>query len=77
MVPGQNAGVSNYFLEVFSSDVQKVNPELILWFFDSRGGNEFQQLDKEGNTISIPESVDESVSWVLSATAKSLKILDH
>jgi hypothetical protein len=61
MVPGDSAGVSNYFLEIFASDIRKVTPEVILWFFDSRGGNEFQKLDKEGNTISIPEVVDESV----------------
>jgi hypothetical protein len=61
MVPGSNAGVSNYFLEVFSSDVRKTTPEVILWFFDSRGGNEFQKLDSDGNTITIPEVVDESV----------------
>jgi hypothetical protein len=38
MVPGENAGVSNYFLKVFSHDVRKTVPEFILWFFDSRGG---------------------------------------
>ena len=61
MVPGSNAGVSNYFLEVFSSDVRKLTPEVILWFFDSRGGVEYQKLDEDGNTITIPEVVDESV----------------
>ena len=61
MVSGSNAGVSNYFLEVFSSDVRKLTPEVILWFFDSRGGVEYQKLDEDGNTITIPEVVDESV----------------
>jgi hypothetical protein len=62
MVLQKSAGVSNYFLEVFSADVQKTTPELILWFFDSRGGVEFQTLDKDGNTVAIPEVVDDSVS---------------
>jgi hypothetical protein len=65
MVPGENAGVSNYFLEVFSHDVRKTVPELILWFFDSRGGTKYQTLDKDGNTVTIPENVDESVSWIV------------
>lgn len=65
MVPGEKAGVSNYFLEVFSSDVKKIEPELILWFFDSRGGAEFQTLDEDGNTVGIPEVVDKSVSRVI------------
>ncbi|KAL4908314.1 hypothetical protein BDW74DRAFT_166080 [Aspergillus multicolor] len=36
---GSEAGVSNYYLEVFSAETQDV-PELILWFFDSRGGDQ-------------------------------------
>lgn len=63
MVSGENAGVSNYYLEVFSSDTRKTVPELRLWFFDSRGGNEYQKLDENGDTISIPEVVDTSVNY--------------
>ncbi|KIM97266.1 hypothetical protein OIDMADRAFT_147769 [Oidiodendron maius Zn] len=72
MVPGSNAGVSNYFLEVFSSDVRKLTPEVILWFFDSRGGVEYQKLDEDGNTITIPEVVDESVALWFRETNKFL-----
>lgn len=33
-----DVGVTNYYLEVFSSDESDKTPKLILWFFDSRGG---------------------------------------
>ena len=44
MVTGTNAGVSNYYLEVYSSDTTKTTLDLILWFFDSRGGNYYQRF---------------------------------
>lgn len=62
MVSGPNAGVTNYYLPVYSSDTSKTIPELILWFFDSRGGNYFQELDSEGNEVPQPDWVDVSVS---------------
>lgn len=34
------AGVSNYFLEVYPASEGQDVPEVILWFFDSRGGDE-------------------------------------
>ncbi|KAI0404131.1 Metallo-dependent phosphatase-like protein [Xylaria palmicola] len=34
------AGVSNYFLQVYPASGNQDVPELILWFFDSRGGDE-------------------------------------
>lgn len=61
MVLAPNAGVSNYFLPVHSSNPLEVVPELLLWFFDSRGGNYFRQLDENGDTLPQPEWVDESV----------------
>ncbi|KAE8144796.1 Metallo-dependent phosphatase [Aspergillus avenaceus] len=45
MIPGEpdDLGVSNYFLPVYPAVGSQVDseatPELILWFFDSRGGN--------------------------------------
>ncbi|KAL4744934.1 hypothetical protein BDW72DRAFT_187649 [Aspergillus terricola var. indicus] len=36
---GPDAGISNYYLEVFAAETSDV-PELRLWFFDSRGGAE-------------------------------------
>ncbi|KAI0437004.1 Metallo-dependent phosphatase-like protein [Xylaria telfairii] len=35
-----SAGVSNYFLQVYSAFGSQDVPEVILWFFDSRGGDE-------------------------------------
>lgn len=41
MLPGNpSAGVSNYFLQVYSAFGSQDVPEVILWFFDSRGGDE-------------------------------------
>ncbi|KAI1417057.1 Metallo-dependent phosphatase-like protein [Hypoxylon sp. FL1857] len=41
MIPGNSqAGVSNYFLPVYSASGNEDVPEVILWFFDSRGGDE-------------------------------------
>jgi hypothetical protein len=62
MVFSPNAGVTNYYLPVFSSDVNDPKPMLILWFFDSRGGSHYQEHDASGNDISYPSFVDESVS---------------
>ncbi|KAI1746476.1 Metallo-dependent phosphatase-like protein [Xylaria castorea] len=41
MLPNNSqAGVSNYFLQVYSASGNQDIPELTLWFFDSRGGDE-------------------------------------
>jgi Calcineurin-like phosphoesterase len=64
MVPGRNAGVSNYYLPVFGSDCPDTNtcaPELLVWFFDSRGGFYFQERDVAGNRVGRPDWVDVSV----------------
>ena len=65
MVASPNAGVSNYWLPVFSSDFANPTPELLIWFFDSRGGKKFQELDAEGNQVQQPGFVDDSVSECL------------
>nr|POE63308.1 putative inactive purple acid phosphatase 16 [Quercus suber] len=57
---GKDAGVSNYYLPVYPSNGE-LCPELILWFFDSRGGNYYQQLNASGNTVGQPDWVDQSV----------------
>ena len=41
MVDGERVGVTNYYLPVYGSDCSTgsdCTPELLLWFFDSRGG---------------------------------------
>ena len=65
MVDGDNAGVTNYYLPVYASNDTKGEgtPTMLLWFFDSRGGNSFQ---KHGE--SVPTWVDESVAeWFTNA----------
>jgi hypothetical protein len=62
MVFSPSAGVTNYYLPVFSAE-SEARPVLILWFFDSRGGSHFQEHDASGNDIPYPNFVDESVSY--------------
>ena len=63
MVFGREAGVSNYYLPVYGSDDRDSTgaPEMLLWFFDSRGGSYFQELDSSGNEVGQPNWVDVSV----------------
>jgi predicted MPP superfamily phosphohydrolase len=65
MVQSDDAGVSNYYLPVFPSQSANEDniPELLLWFFDSRGGNKYQETDAEGEHVPIPSWVDQSVSY--------------
>lgn len=73
MVFGREAGVSNYYLPVYSSkNGFDETPELLLWFFDSRGGNYFQELDRDGNEIPQPNWVDQSVVDWFKATNELL-----
>ncbi|KAF4857284.1 putative inactive purple acid phosphatase 16 [Colletotrichum siamense] len=71
MVSG-DVGVSNYYLPVYASDCTKDScaPELLLWFFDSRGGFKYLQKDSSGNQVGNPNWVDESVvSWFKSTSS--------
>ncbi|KAI1437277.1 Metallo-dependent phosphatase [Xylaria sp. CBS 124048] len=67
MVHGPTVGVSNYYLPVYDhgcTDEKTCCPLLLLWFFDSRGGFKYQELDASGNWIGQPDWVDERVvSW--------------
>jgi hypothetical protein len=65
MVNDPNAGTSNYYLPVYSSDcTTNCTPDLLLWFFDSRGGFRFQEKDAEGNMVGNEDWVDISVvNW--------------
>lgn len=63
------SGVSNYYLPVYSAtaDAPTQAPSLLLWFFDSRGGNYYQALDVSGNRVAQPDWVDVSVvDWFTS-----------
>lgn len=61
MVANPEAGVTNYVLPVFPSDPNISVPAMLLYFFDSRGGNSYQQLDPNGNPIPIPDFVHPTV----------------
>ncbi|KAK3377247.1 Metallo-dependent phosphatase-like protein [Lasiosphaeria ovina] len=63
MVHNDMAGVSNYYLPVYAADCQSdCTPELLLWFFDSRGGFLYQQRDPAtGDRVGQPDWVDASV----------------
>lgn len=55
MVSSDTAGVTNYYLPVYASDctdVDNCTPELILWFFDSRGGF-YYQGNAQGNWVDV------------------------
>ncbi|KAI2991147.1 hypothetical protein CBS147482_9075 [Aspergillus niger] len=69
MVLGKLAGVSNYYLPVYPSDASQSTPAVILWFFDSRGGNYYQELEG-GSEVPQPCWVDQSVvSWFVETNA--------
>ena len=61
MVNTTYSGVSNYFLPVYSANTAIDTPELLLWFFDSKGGNYFQQSTSNGTEVTRADWVDESV----------------
>jgi hypothetical protein len=73
MVNNPKAGVTNYVLPVYGSKSSggDTAPRLLLWFFDSGGGNQFQKKDSKGATIPIPGLVDPSVAnWFTATNAK-------
>ncbi|KAL7803922.1 Metallo-dependent phosphatase-like protein [Trichoderma afarasin] len=74
MVQDKNAGVSNYYLEVMSNNKRDSTPAMILWFFDSRGGNYYQEEEADGSDVARPNWVDQSVvDWFISTRAQLTK----
>ncbi|KAJ6006815.1 hypothetical protein N7451_004759 [Penicillium sp. IBT 35674x] len=74
MVSGREAGVSNYYLPVYGSKDESSTPELLLWFFDSRGGYYYQELDSNGDEVGQPNWVDVSVvDWWKKTNAELVK----
>ena len=53
-----------------TQDIGDCAPALLLWFFDSRGGNYYQEVDNEGMAVPQPCWVDESVAVWSSSTLK-------
>ncbi|KAH7316692.1 Metallo-dependent phosphatase-like protein [Stachybotrys elegans] len=74
MISGRDAGVSNYYHLVYPSDCvdpAKCKPELILWFFDSRGGFYPNEKNPDGSDVGRPNWVDVSVvNWFQQTNAK-------
>ncbi|KAI9172358.1 putative inactive purple acid phosphatase [Paramyrothecium foliicola] len=73
MVWSREAGVTNYYLPVYAPECADCScaPELILWFFDSRGGFYFQERNGDGSHVGRPNWVDFSVvNWFRETNAK-------
>lgn len=75
LVDNASSGVSNYYVPVWSSVSHGTfGPALILWFFDSKGGKAFQQLDADGKQIQLAGTVDSSaVDWFAKASASLMR----
>lgn len=77
MVLGADAGTSNYYLPVLPHNCTKQSdcaPELLLWFFDSRGGFEYQVRHDDGSLIGKPNWVDNSVvEWFQATNARLIE----
>ena len=82
--PAGTDGVTNYVLPIFPSATKKSSqrPVALLWFFDSRGGSEYQSLPTNVDNIDNYVS-NGTVSWYRSAQAamqvcrSSLSSLEH
>lgn len=73
MVFGPDSGVSNYYLPVYDNNCagEDCVPELLLWFFDSRGGFRYREKDATGARVGNPGWVDFSVvNWFLETNAE-------
>uniref|UniRef100_A0A0W0G322 Calcineurin-like phosphoesterase domain-containing protein n=1 Tax=Moniliophthora roreri TaxID=221103 RepID=A0A0W0G322_MONRR len=61
---GGAGGPGNYWVPVYATS-EDLEPALILWFFDSRGG-----FSPGANSVAVPDWVDESVAeWISTETA--------
>lgn len=72
MVFDDQAGVTNYYLPVYASDCAAwwCTPEVILYFFDSRGGFEYQKKNADGSKVGRGNWVHQSVvDWFKSISS--------
>lgn len=61
-VSGDKAGITNYYLPVFShGQANTSTPALLLWFFDSKGGHYYKKQGEDGPAVKRPSWIDESV----------------
>ena len=65
-------GVSNYFLPVFFSGSTTWQPDLFLWFFDSKGGREYAP-GSSNDGLQIDSKVDDKVVDWFKASSASIK----
>ncbi|CAG8093532.1 unnamed protein product [Penicillium salamii] len=74
-ISGDEAGITNYYLPVFShGDKNTTTPALLLWFFDSKGGHYYQKEGKQGPSVKRPSWIDESVvEWFTETNTKLRK----
>ncbi|KAK3901354.1 hypothetical protein C8A05DRAFT_34959 [Staphylotrichum tortipilum] len=82
MLPDPDLGISNYYLPVYPatcpSPPSPCHPQLLLWFFDSRGGFHFQQHDPSTNQpLPLPNWVDARVAEWFSTTHSLLAFPDN
>lgn len=80
MVDG-DVGVTNYYLPVYGADCEDTSgvgcaPELLLWFFDSRGGFKYQERDSDtGGLVGQGDWIDRRVvQWFQQTNAE---LVDH
>ncbi|KFA48218.1 hypothetical protein S40293_09333 [Stachybotrys chartarum IBT 40293] len=79
----ERVGYTNYYLPVYAADCPTgcgCEPELIIWFFDSRGGFKYDQLHDDGRQVDRESWVDpEVVDWFVGEreriTAKFGKVI--
>ncbi|KAJ5963585.1 uncharacterized protein N7479_003461 [Penicillium vulpinum] len=73
-VSGEKAGITNYYLPVFSHGQSNTStPVLLLWFFDSKGGHYYKKEGEGGPPIKRPSWIDESVVDWFKETNSELK----
>jgi predicted MPP superfamily phosphohydrolase len=61
--PYEQVGTSNYYIPVYASKGGG-NPQLsmMLWFFDSKGGRDYDKVDANGKDVPVDSWVDDKVS---------------
>ncbi|KAJ6446916.1 metallophosphoesterase [Purpureocillium lavendulum] len=84
MVSGDDVGVSNYYLPVYASNCttekgdpgrlsSSCPPSLILWFFDSRGGEYYDRTGSDGKPVQQPNWVHPDVAHWFRRTSVRLR----
>ena len=66
--PYKQIGTSNYYIPVYASKGGG-NPQLsmMLWFFDSKGGRDYDNVDSDGMDVPVDSWVDDKVSCATSS----------